>query len=101
MSKSNSHKQLQQKAAGKNGTTEKVLPSGKKLDALTANGKRATEVERCGNLKLAAQRLKESGASQKVLQVPTSDMQRAAKALKAEGISGTVKNLNGTKRKSV
>ena len=50
MSKTNSHKQLQAKAAGKNGTTEKVLPSGKKLDALSANGKRAegkTRFEDC------------------------------------------------------
>jgi hypothetical protein len=74
---------------------------GKRCIVLSANGKRATEVERCGNLKLAVQRLKESDAKQKVLQVPTSDMQRVVKALKAEGISGTVKNLSGTKRKSV
>jgi hypothetical protein len=101
MSKSNAHKQAQAKAAGKNGTIEKKLPSGQRLDALSANGKRATEIERCGNLKAAVGRLKESGASQKTLQVPQSDLARAEKAMKDAGIKGTVKNMSGTKRKSV
>jgi len=101
MSKSNAHKQAQIKAAGKNGTIEKKLPSGQRLDALSANGKRATEIERCGNLKAAARRLKESGASQKTLQVPQNHLARAEKAMKDAGVKGTVKNMSGTKRKSV
>lgn len=39
MSKSEAHKRAQQKAAGKNGSTEKELKNGKKLDALSSNGK--------------------------------------------------------------
>lgn len=101
MSKSNSHKRLQAKAAGKNGQTEVPLKGGKKLDALTANGKRATEVERCGDFKNAVKRLKSSGAKQKVLQVPQKDLKRAEKAMKDADLKGTVKNLSGTYRKSV
>jgi hypothetical protein len=82
MTKSNSHKTAQSKAVGKNGTTEHKLP----------NGKRATEVELSGNYKAAANRLKASGASQKVMQVPNHCMDKAAQAMK---------NMGGTKRKSV
>lgn len=73
----------------------------KKLDAITSGGKRATEIECCGNLKEAVSRLKSSGASQKTLQVPQKDMDRAIKSMKDGGVSGTVKNMSGTKRKSV
>ena len=101
MSKSDSHKNAQSKAAGKNGYTEFSLNNGKKLDAMSANKKRATEVERSGNFSEAAARLKSSGASQKVLQVPQNQMKQAKQAMKDAGISGTVKNMSGTKRKSV
>lgn len=100
MSKSEAHKRAQQKAAGKNGSTEKKLKNGKKLDALSSNGKRATEIERNGNFKEAVSRLKSSGANQKVLQVPHKDMNSAIKAMQDAGVSGTVKNMSGTKRKS-
>jgi hypothetical protein len=101
MTKSSSHKAAQSKAAGKNGITEKKLKGGKRLDALTSGGKRATEVERCGNFKAAVSRLKSSGAKQKTLQVPQKDMDSAIKAMEDGGVSGTVKNMSGTKRKSV
>lgn len=101
MSKSNSHKSAQSKAAGKNGQTEYKLKNGQKLDAITSNKKRATEVERCGNLTEAVKRLKLSGADQKVLQVPQKDMNKAATAMKEVGVKGTIKNMSGTKRKSV
>lgn len=101
MSKSESHKKAQNKAAGKNGYTEYQLKNGKKLDAMSANKKRATEVERNGNFSDATKRLKASGASQKVLQVPQKDMKRAEQAMKESGVNGTVKNMSGTKRKSV
>lgn len=101
MSKSESHKRAQQKAAGKNGSTEHKLSGGRKLDALTSGGKRATEVECSGNFKQAVSRLKSSGANQKTLQVPQNDMNRAIKAMQDANVSGTVKNMSGTKRKSV
>lgn len=101
MAKSSSHKAAQQKAAGKNGHTEYLLKGGKRLDALTSGGKRATEIERSGNFKEAVSRLKSSGASQKTLQVPQNDMKTAIKAMQDGGVSGTVKNMSGTKRKSV
>ena len=44
---------------------------------------------------------KDSGRPQKVLQVPQKDMAKAAKAKQNVGISGTVKNMSGTKRRSV
>ena len=53
------------------------MPGGKRLDARTQGGGRATEVERSGSsqgLEAAARRLKQSGAPQKVLQVPQKDM---------------------------
>ena len=102
MSESKSHRQAKAKAAGKTGTTEKPLPGKRRLDAATA--KRATEVERSGTtqgLKKAAQRLKDSGKLQKVLQVPQQHMGLAAEAMRKVGIGGTLKNMGGTKRRSV
>lgn len=52
-------------------------------------------------LEKAAKRLKDSGRPQKVLQVPQKDMAKAAKAVQNVGISGTVKNMGGTKKRSV
>ena len=66
--------------------------------------KRATEIEHSGSkerLKKAAQRLRDSGMSQKVLQVPQKDMPKAIEAMKAKDVKDTVKNISGTKRKSV
>lgn len=104
MAESPSHKRAQSRAAGRRGKTEVPLPRRRRLDALTESGKRATEIERSGNralLRKAARRLKSSGASQKVLQVPQPDMAEGATAMKAEGVKGTVKNMTGTKRRSV
>jgi len=102
MSETKSHKQAKNKAAGASGTTEKPLSGRRRLDAATP--KRATEVERSGSqqrLEQAARRLKSSRKPQKVLQVPQHDMGDAAKAMKKLGVKGTVKNMAGTKRKSV
>ena len=46
-------------------------------------------------------RLQSSRKPQKVLQVPQHDMVDAAKAMKKVGVKGSVKNMSGTKRKSV
>ena len=102
MAKSPSHKRAQAKAAGKAGRTEVPLKGNRRLDARTR--KRATEVERSGNpsrLEAAAQRLRDSRAPQKVLLVPQKDMTRAAAAMKKVGVGGSVKNMGGTKRRSV
>ena len=100
MSETPAHRRAKNKAAGPGGTTEAPLPGSQRLDALTKGGGRATEVERSGStegLDAAAQRLKQSGASQKVLQVPQRDMAAAADAIRKAGTGGTVKNMGGTK----
>ena len=105
MSKSQSHKRAQSKAAGKKGNTEvKLERSSKRLDAITKSGKKATEVERSGStvgLKKAAQRLRMRRSKQKVLQVPQKDIPKAVQVMKDGGVKGTVKNMSGTKRRSV
>ncbi len=80
------------------------MPGGKRLDARTQGGGRATEVERSGSaqgLAAAARRLKQTSAPQKVLQVPQKDMNAAAAAMRKVRVGGTVKNMAGTKRRSV
>ncbi len=102
MTESQSHKRAKSKAAGPKGKTEVPLKGNRRLDAATSN--KATEVERSGSssgLKKAARRLKASKKPQKVLQVPQSDMSKAAAAMRKRGVSGTVKNMTGTKRRSV
>ena len=102
MSESQSHKRAKSKAAGKSGRTEVPLKGNRRLDAATK--KRATEVERSGTtagLTKAAKRLKDSRRSQKVLQVPQKDMSKAARAMKKAGVKGSVKNMTGTKRRSI
>ena len=44
---------------------------------------------------------KDGDRSQKVLQVPQKDMAKAAKAKQNVGVSGTIKNMGGTRRRSV
>lgn len=102
MGETQSHKRAKAKAAGRAGKTEAPLKGGRRLDA--ARKKTATEVERSGSeaaLKKAAQRLKSSRKKQKVLQVPQKDMPKAAKAMRDVGVGGSVKNMTGTKRRSV
>ncbi len=104
MARSKSHKRAQRRAAGKHGYTEVPLPSGRFLDALTSGGGRATEVERSGKynrLLNAADRLREAGTPQKVLVVPHNDIDLAVEAMREVGITGTVKNITGSKKKRV
>ena len=80
------------------GRTEVPLRGKQRLDALTKGGGRATEVERGGSsagLTAAAQRLKKSGAPQKVLQVPQKDMGSAVKAMRKAGIGGNCEEYGG------
>lgn len=102
MPESKSHKRAKRKAAGKKGQTEKPLKGGGRLDA--ASKVRATEIERSGSkaaLRKAATRLKKSRKKQKVLQVPQKDMDKAAEAMREKGVSGTVKNMSGSKRRTI
>jgi hypothetical protein len=97
-----SHKRAKGAAAGRGGQTEVPVSQARRLDAATA--KRATEIERSGSnakLEKAARKLRASGKPQKVLQVPQSDMSKAADAMRRIGTHGTVKNMAGTKRRSV
>lgn len=102
MAESQAHKRAKTKAAGASGNKEVPQKGGKRLDATT--DRKATEVERSGTkegLVKAAKRLKNSLKPQKVLQVPDKDMDKATDAMRAAGVSGTVKNMSGTKRRSV
>jgi hypothetical protein len=103
MSETQSHRRAKAQAAGRNGDTEVPLPPGRRLDALSEHG-RATEIERSGakaTLEAAARRLRDSTASQRVLQVPQPDMQAAAAAMRKIGVHGTVKNMSGTRKRSI
>ena len=102
MGKSSSHSRAQGRAAGRTGRTEVRIRGNQRLDA--QRGRTATEVERSGNkglLAKAARRLKDSGCKQKILQVPQKDMTKAVQAMQEKSVKGTVKNMSGTKRRSV
>jgi len=104
MAESESHKKAKHKAAGKKGQIEAPLTRNRRLDALTAGGVRATEIERSGNpamLEKAARRLRASHAPQKTLKVPHGDMDAAEAAMRGVGISGKIENLSGTKSRKV
>jgi hypothetical protein len=93
MSETKSHKRAKAKAPGK---TEVPISKGRRLDSATK--KTATEIERNRqNIPKAVNRLKDSGRSRKVLQVPQPLFKNAIEAMKKKGVSGTVKNLSGTK----
>jgi len=102
MAEKQTHKEAKAKAAGPSGKTEVPIKGGRRLDAAT--GGLAIEVETSGSpqrLRLAAQRLKASGRKQHVLVVPQRDMPKARETMKNVGVSGTVRNLSGTKKASV
>ena len=97
MSETQSHKRAKAKAPGK---TEVPISKGRRLDSTTR--KTATEVERNRqNIAKAVSRLKDSGRPRKVLQVPQPLLKDAVSTMRKKGVSGTVKNLSGTKRTSV
>ncbi len=99
MAESRAHKRAKQYAAGRGGYTEVRLDSGRRLDALTRDGYRGTEVETSGSfgrLSLAAERLEEADTPQKVLKVPRRDMRFAAVVLRRAGISAWVEPMDGS-----
>ena len=85
-----SRKQVAKQHSQKN--EEKISPSRAIISVRPDKGQ---------SLKEATKRLKESGRPQRVLQVPQKDMDKAVAAMKKAGITGTVKNLKGSKRKYV
>lgn len=102
MPETSSHKRAKSKAAGKSGKTEVPLKGNRRLDATSK--RKATEIERSGKLDglvKAARRLKASQKPQKILQVPQKDIPKAVQAMKNVGVGGTVKNMSGTRRRSV
>ena len=103
MPESKAHQRVKRREAGKSGRTEVPSQKGKRrLDVKTP--KRAKEIERSPSmdrLRQAADRLKKSRKPQKVLIVPQSNMAKAAKAMREVGVSGTIRNIKGTKRRSI
>lgn len=102
MGEKRTHKETKTKAAGIKGRTEVPISRGRRLDAATR--RRAIEVETSGRsdrLSKAAQRLRASDKRQHVLVVPQRHMREARQAMKKAGVSGTVRNISGTRRRSV
>jgi hypothetical protein len=102
MAEKPTHKPAKARAGGSSGKTEVTIKSGRRLDATTRAC--AIEVETSGSpqrLRQAAQRLRASGKKQRVLVVPQRDMANARDAMREVGVSGTVRNLSGTKKASV
>ena len=99
MAETESHRRAKRKAPGK---TEVKIKGGRRLDS--ASKHRATEIERSGDprkLGKAVDRLRDSRKPQKVLQVPQKDMGKASDAMRQKAVGGTVKNMSGTKRRSI
>ena len=101
MPEKSSHKRAKAEAAGKSGRKEVTIKGGRRIDAMTRE--KAVEVERGGSSQLekAARRLKASQKPQKVLEVPSRSMRKAREAMRKVGVSGTVRNISGTKRSHV
>ena len=100
MAESNAHRKAKYRSAGLGGRVEVPLPSGRRLDALSWNEVWGTEVEKSrsfGRMKLAVERLLESGVPQKVLKVPEADMRLAAVVLRRMGVSAWVRNMDGSR----
>lgn len=102
MAEKPTHRRVKAREAGKTGKTEVRVRGGGRLDAATQ--RRAIEVETSGSparLKHAAEKLKVSGRRQHVLVVPERDMPKAGDAMRRARVTGTVKNLSGTKSRRV
>ena len=101
MTEKSTHERAKAKIAGKTGRQEVPIKGGRRLDVATRH--KAVEVERGGpaQLEKAVQRLRDSRKSQKVLVVRSNMMSKARKAMQKVGMSGTVRNISGTKRSYV
>jgi len=105
MAEKSTHKRLKSEIAGKTGRKEVPIKGGRRLDVVTKHKavEKAVEIERGGpsRLEKAALRLKDSRKSQKVLIAPSKSMSKAREAMRKVGVSGTVRNISGTKRSYV
>ena len=101
MAEKSTHKRVKSEIAGKSGRKEVPIKGGRRLDVMTKH--KAVEIERGGpsRLEKAAHRLKDSRKSQKVLVAPSKSMSKAREAMRKVGVSGTVRNISGTKRSYV
>lgn len=97
------HKQLKKKDAHLTGQTEYVLPSGKRLDALSPT-KIASEIERSGRRGIqksvtTLSEAKEIGVARKVrLRVPHKHLDDAYKEMRRKRLGGELTNLTGTRK---
>lgn len=97
MAETPSHTRAKQRAPGK---PEVPISRNRRLDSATP--KTATEIQRnASGIPKAVSRLKDSGRPRRVLQVPQNLMKPATAEMRRQKVSGTVKNLSGTKRQSV
>lgn len=97
MPESPSHKRAKSKAPGK---TEVRVKGGGRVDSTTP--KTATQVERNqSNLSNSVAKLKLSGRPRRFLQVPQHLMNDAVAEMRSQNVSGTVKNMRGTKRRFI
>lgn len=101
MTEKSTHKKVKSQVAGKSGRKEVSIRGGRRIDVMTKY--KAVEIERGGpsSLEKAARRLKSSRKSQKVLIVPSKSMSKARKVMRKVGVSGTVRNISGSKRSYV
>jgi len=101
MPEKTTHRRAKTEAAWKSGRKEVRIKGGRRIDVMTKN--KAVEIERGGSpqIEKAAQRLKASRKPQKVLTVPSQSMSKARQAMRKVGVSGTVRNLAGTKHSYV
>jgi hypothetical protein len=101
MPESKGHKIRKNKAAGICGEVDYLLPSGRKLDALSTTGI-GTEIERGSRpqIKKAVSRLKEavnSGEARKVrLRVKHSELDTGYDEMRRQRVRGELTNLGGT-----
>jgi len=97
MPESESHRRAKLRAPGE---PEVRVRGGGRVDSATR--KTATQVERnLSSLPNTVAKLRASGRSRRVLQVPQHLMGRARSEMRRQNVSGTVKNLSGTKRSYV
>ena len=78
---------------------EPPLARRRRLNQKAKDGKRAIAVDRSGSprhLERAAKSLKHAPAERRVLRVPHWDMDKAEAAMRAAGVSGSVRNLCGS-----
>lgn len=100
------HRKGRTRDAGKTGRSEYVLPSRRRLDAMSGT-RIATEVERGGRpeIRKAISRLKEAvevGEARKArLRVPHTQLKVAETEMRRKRLGGELTNLAGTTKKHV